>query len=184
MVGRIKTPRIKWRPQEKFVEIEVDRLTLVDEPCNAQFSTDHLALWDIPLVPRDDDADDMDSLPVFEGCGMEACRIPMTEESESEPLDAEVCAAVEDNDDEWCGKYIDRLPANESCDCYNFCNGQLIGCYELGEAQDEVSCDAFPRLGCTAEQGTSGSTTTSSADRIIVSLVCFACAVLGLFLQH
>ena len=75
---------------------------------------------------------------------------------EEEEVDPNACAVVEDNDDEWCERYIGRLAANVTCDCYNFCDGEIIGCYSFGESQDDSSCSAFPRLGCTADQGTPG----------------------------
>ena len=77
-------------------------------------------------------------------------------DGEDKEVDSNACAVVEDADDEWCERYIGRLAANITCDCYNFCNGEIIGCYSFGESQDDSSCSAFPRSGCTADQGTPG----------------------------
>ena len=85
------------------------------------------------------------------------------EDEEEEEIDPTACAAIEDNDDDFCGRYIDRLPSNQTCDCYNFCNGVLTGCYEVGEAQEEAECKNYPRLGCTAEQGTPGTVESRAA---------------------
>jgi hypothetical protein len=95
-----------------------------------------------------------------------------------EELDPLTCAVAEDNDDEWCSRYINRLPANESCECYNFCNGVLVGCYGYGEAQEEYDCSAFPRLGCTEKQGTPGTAPSAAFGR--PGLVCAVLVSLAL----
>lgn len=74
------------------------------------------------------------------------------ENSVDSNLDGE-CAAQEDNDDGWCDRYISRLPDGlKTCDCYDFCNGELIGCLAKGEEPNEYDDCAFLRLGCTADQ--------------------------------
>ena len=63
------------------------------------------------------------------------------------------CSAQEDNDDGWCDRYISRLPDGlKTCDCYDFCNGELIGCLAKGEEPNEYEDCPFLRLGCTADQ--------------------------------
>ncbi|CAB9503880.1 Blue copper oxidase CueO [Seminavis robusta] len=74
------------------------------------------------------------------------------------------CAVVDVNDDDYCQKYIDRLPVNDNttCDCYNFCNGELDGCYAFGEEQEDSGCEDFPRKGCNASQGEPGTATSAA----------------------
>jgi len=80
----------------------------------------------------------------------------LEEDDEPEPTGA-TCAVTEENEDEFCMKYIDRLPSNITCDCYDFCNGVLAGCLNFGEepAEEYPDCN-FPRFGCTNDQGTPG----------------------------
>ena len=99
----------------------------------------------------------------------------------TEATDPSACAVTEDNDDEFCGRYIDRLPSNQTCDCYNFCNGVLTGCYEVGQAQEEAKCSDFPRLGCTAEQGTPGTSDAAMAPSLVIGTF-FASIALFFFL--
>ena len=63
------------------------------------------------------------------------------------------CAAQENNDDGWCERYISRLADGlKVCDCYDFCNGELVGCLANGEEANDYEECPFLRLGCTGDQ--------------------------------
>ena len=47
-----------------------------------------------------------------------------------------------------CNQLISRSN-NSTCDCYNFCSGQLAGCYNFGEKPTEFDCEIQDLvLGC------------------------------------
>jgi len=89
--------------------------------------------------------------------GTEAETETEVSESTSSSGGGATCVVTEDNDDDYCKKYIDRLPGNTTCDCYDFCNGELVGCLDFGEEPEEYSDCSFPRFGCTNDQGVPGS---------------------------
>ncbi|CAB9530200.1 unknown protein [Seminavis robusta] len=60
-----------------------------------------------------------------------------------------VCAVTVANTDETCSQLLKFTTA--ACDCYNYCNGKLIGCLAFGE-RSSFSCAGETVAGCTSNQ--------------------------------
>jgi len=66
--------------------------------------------------------------------------------------DAQQRAAHVNNDNDACGNLLVGLDeAQQQCDCYNFCNGKLIGCFAFGE-KTSFSCSGELVAGCLEAQ--------------------------------
>lgn len=95
------------------------------------------------------------------------------------------CAVESDNDDGWCDRYISRLPIDQqTCDCYDFCNGELVGCLANGEEPEKEyeNCD-FPRLGCRGDQTAPPGWSPSGAHTTSLYVSSLVVAVFGLAAQ-
>ncbi|CAB9516585.1 unknown protein [Seminavis robusta] len=60
-----------------------------------------------------------------------------------------VCAVTVANTNETCSQLLKFTTA--ACDCYNYCNGKLIGCLAFGE-RSSFSCAGETVAGCTSDQ--------------------------------
>lgn len=75
----------------------------------------------------------------------------LTSLSGVEPDRQEECAVTVNARDDLCSEYMVKLDDTVSCDCYNFCNGNLINCLDFGE-RTTFSCSGEIVAGCVAEQ--------------------------------
>ncbi|CAB9525437.1 expressed unknown protein [Seminavis robusta] len=63
--------------------------------------------------------------------------------------DSNTCARATNNTDEKCAQLLVNITAE--CDCYNFCDGKVIGCLEFGDPTS-FSCTGEHVEGCTEDQ--------------------------------
>lgn len=72
--------------------------------------------------------------------------------------------ATPDNCDSLIGAYEGNGTA-EPCDCYNFCNGQLAGCFDVGsEAPPEFTCDSIFNVVAGCQKGADKSSPLTPAN--------------------
>ncbi|CAB9524374.1 expressed unknown protein [Seminavis robusta] len=93
------------------------------------------------------------------------------------------CAVTVNADNAVCGSFLDKTQ-DTTCDCYNYCNGKLIGCLNFGE-RNTFSCSGETVAGCLDSQrqfgalASGGVTTTRQLSGMIVALI-MGTAVLAL----
>jgi hypothetical protein len=93
----------------------------------------------------------------------------------------QACAVTVNANDQICGTLlldnIHKAPDQTTpCDCYNFCNGKLIGCLDFGQ-RVTFSCSGDVVAGCLESQRQFG--TTSSGITIPQSFVVTALIMVG-----
>lgn len=80
------------------------------------------------------------------------CRKDMAQDTSTPPTSS--CAVTVNAQDSICHEFLSALESTVQCECYNFCNGKLIGCLDYGE-RNSFKCSGETVAGCTSEQRTS-----------------------------
>lgn len=113
-------------------------------------------LPDLPMIPAE--FDDDEELIILQQSGQAPNNSAINGNSSNSGDGAnDACAVTLNARNDLCGAYLYQLSREtsdrelESCDCYNFCNGKLIGCFSF-DTRITFACTGELSAGCLKKQ--------------------------------